>query len=177
MNDRPKTGARNLAEAAKWYRKSAEQSNPDAMAALARLYFSGDGVTADYAQAAVWYTKLAEGGDTQAQYLLGYIYESGKNGVSADLRKAARWYQPAADKGNALAQFHLGRLFFEGKGVASDAVIGYMWSNLAAAALWGEARIAAERQRDYIASQLTPEQQSKAQQMARDWKPASAAQQ
>jgi TPR repeat protein len=74
-----KSGTRNAAEAAKWYRKAADQGNTDAVAALGRLYFSGDGVPADDAQAAVWYKKLADADDTRAQYLLGYIYESGKS--------------------------------------------------------------------------------------------------
>jgi hypothetical protein len=46
-----------------------------------------------------------------------------------------------------------------------------MWSNLAAAQLSGDERTAAERQREYIASKLSPDQLVKAQQMARDWKP------
>ena len=46
-----------------------------------------------------------------------------------------------------------------------------MWSNLAAANLSGEERTAAERQRDFIATKLSPDQLVKAQQMARDWKP------
>jgi hypothetical protein len=46
-----------------------------------------------------------------------------------------------------------------------------MWSNLAAAKLSGEERSAAEKQRDYIASKLKPAQLTKAQQLARDWKP------
>ena len=102
---------------------------------------------------------------------MGYIYESGKNGVNANPAQAAKWYTLAAEKGNARSQFHLGWLYFEGKGVQSDPMLGYMWSNLAAAQLAGDERNAAEKQRDYIASKLKPAQLTKAQQMARDWKP------
>jgi hypothetical protein len=67
-----------------------------------------------------------------------------------------------------------GLALFEGKGVAADPMVGYMWSNLAVVQLSGEERGAAEKQRDYIASKLAPDQLSKAQQMARDWKPLPA---
>ena len=131
---------------------------------------------ADHAEAAKWYEKAAESGNTYAQYLLGYIYESGKNGATAEPEKAAKWYALAAEKGEPLAQFHLGWLYFEGKGVPSDPVAGYMWSNLAAAQLSGEERTAAEKQRDYIATKLSSDQLTKAQQLAREWKPASSTQ-
>jgi len=110
-------------------------------------------------------------GNTYAQYLLGYIYESGKNGATADPAQAAKWYALAAEKGDPRSQFHLGWLYFEGKGVTKDPMLGYVWSNLAAAQLSGEERGAAEKQRDYIASKLKPDQLAKAQQIARDWKP------
>ena len=141
------------------------------MEALGRLYFSGDGIPADYAQAAKWYQKPADNGNTYAQFLLGYMYESGKNGLQADPAQAVKWYALAAEKGDPRSQFHLGWLYFEGKGVAVDPILGHMWSNLAAAQLSGEERSAAEKQRDYIGSKLNPTQLAKAQQMARDWKP------
>jgi hypothetical protein len=63
-------------------------------------------------------------------------------------------------------------LLFEGKGLPADAMLGYVWSNLALVQMSGEERTAAEKQRDCIAAKLAPEQPSKAQQMAREFKPA-----
>ena len=41
-------------EAAKWYRKAAEQGNASAQAVLGHLYRTGEGVQQDYAEAFIW---------------------------------------------------------------------------------------------------------------------------
>jgi TPR repeat protein len=128
-------------------------------------------VQQDYAQAAKWYQKPAENGSTYAQYLLGYIYESGKHGVIPDPAQAVKWYVLAAEKGDGRSQLALGYLLSDEKNGQKDLLKAHMWSNLAAAQLSGDERTAAERQREYIASKLSPDQLVKAQQMARDWKP------
>ena len=53
-------GAKDMAEAAKWYRRSAEQGFAPAQTSLAYLYERGQGVTRDYAEAVKWYTKAAD---------------------------------------------------------------------------------------------------------------------
>ena len=53
-------------EAAKWYRKAAEQGVPNAMAGLARLLLNGFGVAQDYAEAVKWYRMAAELGNLEA---------------------------------------------------------------------------------------------------------------
>jgi hypothetical protein len=51
---------KDYAEAATWYRKSAEQGNVYAQASLGILYHSGKGLPHDDVQAEVWFTISAE---------------------------------------------------------------------------------------------------------------------
>lgn len=54
-------------EAARWYRKAAEQGYPYAQAKLGSLYESGDGVPMDRAEAIKWYRLGAKQGSTLAK--------------------------------------------------------------------------------------------------------------
>jgi len=58
---------KNDAEAAKWYRKAAEQGVPDAQYTLGKMYGDGDGVPKNGAEAAKWYRKAGEQGVADAQ--------------------------------------------------------------------------------------------------------------
>ena len=59
-----------------------------------------------------------------------------------------------------------------GLGLPQDFVQAYMWSNLAAMRETNaEERERAVKNRDLIASSLTPDQLAEAQRMAREWKP------
>jgi len=84
----------NYAEAAKWYRKAAEQNVIPAEIALGIAYERGEGVTQDYAEAAKWYRKAALQGDGDAQKFIGLLYERGA-GVSKDPVQAYAWYELA----------------------------------------------------------------------------------
>ena len=55
---------RNSAEAAKWFRKSAEQGHADAQSSLGGMYEDGKGVPRDYVQAHKWYNLAAAKDDT-----------------------------------------------------------------------------------------------------------------
>ena len=57
-------------EAAKWYRKAAEQGYEKAQYNLGNSYYYGRGVSQDYNEAAKWYRKAAEQGDADAIRLL-----------------------------------------------------------------------------------------------------------
>ena len=52
----------NYTEAAKWYRKAAEQGYAEAQFNLGTLYDEGRGVPQDYAEAAKWYRKAKDQG-------------------------------------------------------------------------------------------------------------------
>ncbi len=115
---------KDLAEAVKWYRLSAEQGNAQAQFALAEMYKNGDGVERSLPQALAWYRRSADQGNPGAQLLLGVLYESG-TGVAADVAEAARWYRRSAGGGDARAQLLLANLYNVGQGVTRDPVIAY----------------------------------------------------
>ncbi len=66
---------KDLSEAVRWYRKSAEQGYDKAQYNLAKMYEMGMGVPRNYAQALKWYHKAAAQGD--ALTLIGYTLAHG----------------------------------------------------------------------------------------------------
>ena len=147
--------------AVEWHRKAAEQGNAIAQFNLGVMYAGGKGVPQDYKLAVDWYRKAAEQGNAQAQFNLGYMYDQGK-GVPQDYKLAVEWYRKAAEQGYASAQLNLGCMYGNGKGVPQNDLNAYAWFNLAAAQ--GDKQ--AVKNRDLVASKITPEQRSQAQNLA-----------
>ena len=87
----------NQAEAADWFRKSAEQGHTGAQHHLARLYDNGLGVPQDHAEAARWYRRAAESGHADSSYRLGVMYAAGQ-GVDRDYVQAYLWLDLASLK-------------------------------------------------------------------------------
>ncbi len=154
--------AQDDAEAAKWYRKAADQSENSADFALVVKYVIAHGTRWEIA-AVKWYRKAAEHGRAWAQYRLGLIYEIGQQGVPQDYSDAVKWYRKAADQGHAVAQSRLGLLYEKGQGVAPNFVLAHMWYNLANS----------RENRDKIARRMTPQQIAHAQSLAAKWQPNS----
>ncbi len=101
--------AKNYGEAAKYFRKSAEQGYAAAQFYLGVMYDNGRGVKQDYSEAMRLYRLAAEQGLAPAQYNLGFMYEYGY-GISEDTDDARKWYEKAADQGDTNAQTALKRL-------------------------------------------------------------------
>jgi hypothetical protein len=78
----------NDAEAAKWYRKAAEQ---------------------EYTTALINLTAMCNRGSAVAQFNMGGMYQDGL-GVSQDDAEAAKWYGKAAQQGNKVAQLRLDKI-------------------------------------------------------------------
>jgi hypothetical protein len=139
------------------------------------MYAKGQGVRRDYTEAMQWFRRAADEGDASAQYNLGVMYAKGQ-GVRRDYIEAMRWYRKAADQGDASAQYNVGLMYANGQGVSKDYVQAHKWFNLAAArfpASGTESREKAVRNRDRVAAKMTAEQLAEAQQLAREWKPAT----
>lgn len=81
-------------EAFKWFAKSAEQGNVEAMFCLGECYRDGTGVDQDYEKAFEWFAKAAELGYEEAMPDLAFLYERGA-GVEKNLDAAAEWYDKA----------------------------------------------------------------------------------
>ena len=97
---------KDAAQAAEWFRKSAEQGNSTAQFNLALMYDTGEGVPKDVAQAAEWYRKAAEQGNSTAQFNLGLMYYKGE-GVPKNLVQAHMWKNLAAASGEESARGNL----------------------------------------------------------------------
>ena len=127
----------------------------------------------DYATAYRLWKPMAEQGIAEAQLMLGIIYGIGQ-GVPQDSAEATKWYRRAAEQGYADAQLMLGLLYAKGQDVPQDYVLAHMWFNLAASrfpASEGEKRKQTVKNRDIVASKMTPYQIAEAQRLAREWKP------
>ena len=83
VRQRPGRVPQDYAEAVKWFRKAAGQSNPMAQYNLGVMYNMGRGVTQDYAEAVKWFRKAAGQGYALAQFSLALMYDKGR-GVTQD---------------------------------------------------------------------------------------------
>jgi tetratricopeptide (TPR) repeat protein len=165
-------GDNDYAEAAKWYRKAAEQGYAMAQSQLGLMYYVGEGVPQDFAEAARWCRVAAETGITEAQCRLGDMHIKGQ-GVSQDYVEAAKWCRKAADKGHATAQMLLGTLYHNGQGVPRDYELAMTWLTLAFAGFspGTKQRETSTSLCKLVASKMTEPQIARAVQLAREWRP------
>ena len=110
-------GVNDFAEAAKWYRKAADQGDPMAQGMLGWLYATGRGVDKDLKTAVEWFRKGAAQGNAEAQFGMGFSlreswlepYNSGQlNGPELaaaqeleekNWKTVVDWYAKAAESG------------------------------------------------------------------------------
>jgi len=91
-----------------------------------------------------------------------------------DYATAYRLFKPLAQQGIPEAQFNLALMYVMGEGVPQDYVLAHMWFNLAGSrypASEEESREGAVKNRNRVASKMTPAQIAEAQRLARKWKP------
>ena len=117
----------DYAEAAKWYRKAADQGHADAQFSLGLMYASGRGVTQKDTQGTMWFRKAAS-----TQHTLFDLMDRNGQGVSQDYAEAVKWYRKAAEQGHAKAQFNLGVMYDNGQGVSQDDAEAAKWFRKAA---------------------------------------------
>lgn len=86
-------------EAAKFYRKAADQGLAVAKANLGVMLFKGIGVERDIVQSVRWTTEAAHQRNSYAQQNLGVLYRDG-NGVPLDLVQALMWFDLAMMEGS-----------------------------------------------------------------------------
>jgi TPR repeat protein len=118
-------------EAAKWYRKAAEQNHTRAQVNLGLLYGNGEGVVKDYVEAAKWFREAAGQNEAEAQFNLGVCFTNGK-GVAKDMAEAVKWFRKAAEQDHAGAQYNLALCYYKGEGVTKDDVEAAKWYRKAA---------------------------------------------
>ena len=153
----------DYADAAKFYRKAAEQGHAKAQNSLGYMYSFGQGVPQDNNEAQKWYRLAAAGGIAIAKERLDRLqaaadraaptgtehstagtgsadelYRKGRmyyygQGVRQDYEEAAKWYRKAAWLGNVDAEYCLGYMYLLGYGVGQDNEEALKWYRLAAA--------------------------------------------
>jgi TPR repeat protein len=93
----------NQEEAAKWFRKAAEQGHARAQTNLGMSYYYGRGVPRDETESLRWLRKAAEQNHPKAQFELGVAYRDGK-GVPQDKVRAMMWMILSAGQGGIAAR-------------------------------------------------------------------------
>lgn len=157
--------AGDFAEAAKWYRLSADKGFAPAQYRLANLLEKGTGVPRDIAAAKAMYEKAADAGNASAMHNLAVLYASGSDGAQ-DYAKAAEWFGKAAELGISDSQFNLAILYARGNGVPQDLEASYKWFALVAK----EGDKDAAQKRDEVANAMKPDQLERARAQVDLWK-------
>lgn len=117
---------KDLAQAAYWYRKAADQGIPVAQNYMGYLYTVGMGVPQDHAEAVRWYERAASANDLEAKVNLAGFYMKG-DGVKQDTGEALRLLKSAAEKGDGRADAYLGLVHYLGSGVPVDRTSAEAW--------------------------------------------------
>ncbi len=156
----------DMAEAAKWYERSAQMGFAPAQYRIGNFNEKGIGVARDVAKAKTWYQMAAEQGNASAMHNLAVLFAMGVDGTT-DNESAGRWFVRAADLGVKDSQFNLGILSAKGVGVEQSLEESYKWFALVAKT--GDKDAAAKR--DEVANALRPDQLTKARASVELWKP------
>ena len=110
----------NNVEAAKWYKKAADNGHGEAAFYLGNLYASGSiDLKQDYKRALDWYRKADSLGNVDALNNLGYLHDEGL-GTPRDQKRAGEFYTRGAEAGSAGAQMNLSAYYFEGLGELNE---------------------------------------------------------
>lgn len=125
----------NYDEAAKWYRKAAEQGHAKAQYQFFRIFYDGRiAYDTNLEVAKKWFKRAAEQGYAEAQYQLAEMHMDGAwmFEVPKDEKEAVNWYRKAAVQGHAKAQVALSYNYLKGKGVPKDTEKSIKWLTKAA---------------------------------------------
>lgn len=106
---------KSYAEAAQWYRKSAELGNVKAQTCYGYCYEKGLGLTQSYKEAVKWYTKAADNKGIIGTYNLGVCNYYGY-GVPQSYTTAVTLFKKVARK-YIKAKFDIGHCYYHGYGV------------------------------------------------------------
>lgn len=117
--------------AAAYFKKAAEQGDPEGQALYAEALLRGEGVRGDATEAVDWLNKAIGQGHVESMVSMGAAYSNGW-GVAKDEQKAFAWIERAAQAGSVAAQGSLGYRYNQGIGVSKDQVKALEWTRKAA---------------------------------------------
>jgi uncharacterized protein len=156
---------KDLAEALKWYRASAESGNLEASVRVAALLLTaGKSPTPEEYKEARRRCEDAAPRYSPGAYCMALIYKDGL-GVTKDLEESARWLSRATELGNAKAALQLGEAYWKGDGVKPDLVTAYMWIWLAT-----NSKVeGADADEQGLLKEMSAKQVEQAKRKAQDW--------
>ncbi len=162
-----------------WMEKAAKAGSIHGQGSLAMFYSEGVGTAKDDAKSLEWGRRAADSGHLISQFIMGMRYSRGI-GVERDPQQALNWWGKAAERGMIRAHFMLGELL-AGLAAAPDAKAEEAAAQRVEAAKWlllaDSARQAgADNILSSLREKMTPEEIASAEEKARDWRPAGAAQ-
>jgi len=157
--------------------QQASQGFAEAQFNLGMAYYNGDGVPQDYAQAVKWFRLAADQGVASAQYNLALCYMKGE-GVEKDMAEGHIWLENAAEQNHTKSQIVLGKVYgnlatfnagnFFNSRLYPDAMVNCLkWFYLA----WMNGEANAEELIKMALSNATEKEITRAQEIARNWKP------
>ena len=88
--------------------------------------------------------------------------------ATQDPNAAFKWFKLAAEQGNNYSLFILGEMYEQGRGVTRDHIRAHMWWNIAASEELASGLGLARQEFVKIQKGMTPDEVSKAQQLARE---------
>jgi membrane protease YdiL (CAAX protease family) len=126
--------ARDLPQAASWYRKAADQGYAPAERRLGNLYEDGLGVAKDPKTAFSWYLKAAAQDNSAGEADLASCYRGGV-GTTLDNWNAFNWYYRSAVQDDPYGEWGLAYMYEYGLGTKKDIGEAARWYLKAQAAL------------------------------------------
>ncbi len=118
-------------DAARLYRKAADNGYVPAMNDLGYCYNEGRGLPIDKVEAVRWFRLGAGNGDVRSMDDLGTAYLDGA-GVGSNAAEAMRWFRQAADRGYGPSMHSIGTIYQLGLGVTKDNAEAERWFRQAA---------------------------------------------
>lgn len=106
-------------QAFRFFMKSAELGDTEAMANVGLYYWQGKGILQDYDEALNWSLKAAESDNEKAMNNIGKMYYLGE-GLQKNYEKAFEWFSKAAEVGDIDAMKNLSIMYRNGDGVSKD---------------------------------------------------------
>jgi TPR repeat protein len=100
---------KNLAEAFRWYYKSAMAGNDSGMYNVGYFYTTDSIGPHNYNLAMEWFLKSAEKGNGRAMDDIGFIYKDGL-GVKVSYSEALKWFRKSAETGFVPGICHVGTI-------------------------------------------------------------------
>jgi len=132
------------------------------------MFMNGWGVSQDYEAARKWFLMAAQQNNLEAQYLYAGRLGKGQGGPK-DEPEMVKWVKLSASRGYNAAMAAMGYMHNYGTGLEQDLVQAYTWYSLAVSHCLKDV----EPTLELVEKKLTAEQLVEAQQLARQWKPAS----